>query len=189
MFHTMRFQLRVLEEKRDTLIASNKSIAESNLVLEPAYRTARQDLAQAHKAAQDEKREVESLRDKLNELSRQTSLDTTLALMQTATAEAEEESEKIAAQFLDKELPVESFISQFIAVRKTAHLRRVKTDKLSDYIRNQNSQPFASGGMSGAGPVRPAPPPPVLPYPMAGTGMPQPGASFPFSRPAYPPYQ
>jgi ESCRT-I complex subunit VPS37 len=180
----------VLENKRDTLIASNKSLAEYNLAREPAFRATRQALADAHKEAQDLRREVDAKREKLNELSRQTSLDTTLALMQTATAEADEESERIANQFLMNEIPVETFVSKFNASRKTAHLRRIKTEKLDEYIkkqqRQQQHQQYTGIPAESLGPVRPAPPPPSLPYPVAPVSMPQ--ANYPFSRPTYPPY-
>ena len=178
-------QIKVLENKRDTLIASNKSLAEFNLAREPAYRQARQALADAHKAAQDLRREVDSKRDKLNELSRQTSLDTTLALMQTATAEADEESERIANQFLSNEIPVDTFVSKFNASRKQAHLRRIKTEKLDEYMKKQQRQQYSGIPAEGLGPVRPAPPPPSLPYPVAAPAMPQPHSGYPFSRPAY----
>jgi len=173
-------RIKVLENTRDTLIASNKSLAEFNLSREPAYSEARQALMEAHTAALEVKKTVEDKREQLNELSRQTSLDTTLALIQTAAAEADEEGEAIANQFLENEIPVESFLSQFIAKRKTAHIRRIKTEKLIEYIRQQQRQ----GGH--VEPVRPAPPPPSsFQYPTANA-MPQPG-HLPFA--AYPPYQ
>lgn len=182
-------RIKVLENTRDTLIASNKSLAEFNLAREPAYREARQALSEAHKAALEVKKEVEEKREQLNELSRQTSLDTTLALIQTAAAEADEESEVIAQQFLSNEIPVDVFLTQFIAKRKSAHSRRVKTEKLIEYIRNQQRSHGGHLGMSPtSGPVRPAPLPPTstggFQYPSA-TGMPQP--HLPFA--AYPPYQ
>lgn len=174
-------RIKVLENTRDTLIASNKSLAEYNLAREPAYREARQALSEAHKMALEVKREVEAKKAKLNELSLQTSLDTTLALMQTSTAQADEESESIANKFLEKEIPVDSFLTQFIAKRKTAHSRRIKSEKLIEYIREQQR-------LTISGPMRPAPVPPRAPgsfqYPTA-MGMPQPG--LPFA--AYPPYQ
>ena len=164
-----RAQVKVLENRRDTLIASNKSLAEFNLSREPAYRQARQALADAHRAAQELRREVEAKREQLSALSRQTSLDTTLALLQMAAAEADEESERIANHFLSGQLPVEAFLSQFIASRKTAHLRRIKTEKLDEYVKRR---PSSEGAM------RPAPPPPQQPPPYP--------TSFPFSRPTYP---
>jgi ESCRT-I complex subunit VPS37 len=180
-------QIKALESEREMLIASNKSLAEYNLSKEPTYRQTRQMLLDAHKEALEQRREIDRKRDKLNELSRQTSLDTTLALMQTMSAEAEEESEKIAETFLSSEISLEVFLAEFLEKRKLSHLRRIKTEKMMEYIRSQNHQQNFNEQQQG--PVRPAPPPPTaggLPYPIAH-GMPQPqynnGQSFPFSRP------
>ena len=190
----MSIQIKGMECERDMLIASNKSLAEYNLSREPAYRSARQELIESHKAASELRKEVERKRDQLNEISRQTSLDTTLALLQTAAAEAEEDSDKIASQLLSGEISVDSFLSQFLAKRKTSHLRRIKTEKLMEHIRDQQRSGFISSAIDGsagsAGPIRPAPLPPtgsIPPYPMSGVQMPMPQpsvpGSFPFSRP------
>lgn len=170
------------------LIASNKSLAEFNLAREPTYRQTRQMLLDSHKEALELKKEVEKKRDILNEMTRQTSLETTLALMQTSAAEAEEESEEFAQKFLSNDLPLESFLSQFLEKRKLSHLRRIKTEKLMEYVRTQRNQGFNESG----GPIRPAPPPPGghPPYPLA-QAMPLPGYNdnqhFPFARPYGPP--
>ena len=135
-------RLKDLESERDMLIASNKSLAEFNLSREPTYSDARRRLVEAHKETVELKRQVESKRDRVNELSKQTSLDTTLALMQTAAAEAEEESEKIATQFLSSEISVDVFLAQFVPSRKTSHLRRVKTEKLMEQLSANNFEEF-----------------------------------------------
>lgn len=179
------FQIKALESEREMLIASNKSLAEYNLSREPAYRQMRQDLLDSHKDALALKQEVEKKRQKLDEVTRQTSLDTTLALIQTAAAEAEEESETFAQKFLSGELPLESFLTDFLEKRKVAHLRRIKTEKLMEFVRTQSR----GGYNQDASPVRPAPPPPSgnLPYPISHA-MPQPsygGPNFPFSQTPY----
>lgn len=184
-------RLKDLENERDMLIASNKSLAEFNLSREPAYNEARKQLVEAHKAAVELKRQVEGKRDRINELSKQTSLETTLALMQTAAAEAEEESEKIAGQFLSSEITVDAFLTQFLSSRKASHLRRIKTEKLMEYVRQQQRNAGQEANNS-IHPSRPAPPPPnsmpFTPYPVVQGGMPQVPGSFPFARSPYPPY-
>lgn len=56
------------------------------------------------------KDDLEKKKSKLRELSRQNSMDTTLALMQAAMAEAEEASDEVANQFLSKETSIEEFL-------------------------------------------------------------------------------
>ena len=135
-------RLKDLESERDMLIASNKSLAEFNFAREPTYSDARRRLVEAHKEAVELKRQVESKRDRLNELSKKTSLHTTLALMQAAAAEAEEESEKILTQFLLSKISIDVFLARFVHSRKTFHLRRVKTEKLMEQLSANNFETF-----------------------------------------------
>ncbi|CAM6002211.1 unnamed protein product [Sphagnum balticum] len=184
------------------IIASNKSIAEFNLSLEPSFRQARHALVAVHEEAKQLKDELESKKMKLNELSRQTSLDTTLALMQTAAAEAEEESENVASAFLAGDMGVDAFLKDFIEKKKLAHVRRIKTEKMMESIRNENRNSMSNVASANPSfqPLRPAPPPPNFPFspPNAAQGvqagfapyptwpppmMPQP--NYPFSRPSY----
>lgn len=68
--------------------------------------------------------------------------ETALALLQAAAAEMEEESEKIAMEFLDNTLDIEEFLQKFTDSRKIMHLRKVKADKLSELI--QRRPPMSS---------------------------------------------
>lgn len=166
----------------------------------------------AHKGLIELRSEVEKKRDEVIEVSRQASLDTTLALLETAAAESEEESDAIANQLLSSEVTVDAFLNQFLAKRKEAHLRRIKTDKLIEYVRDQsggrsgqnssssgqnssssgqNSSSSSHGSRYPMSPIRPAPAPPggSVPYPVGPMpGMPQPGYS-PYHRqpPSYGP--
>lgn len=157
-------------------------------------------LFDSHKEAVELKVEMEKKKEKLEELARQTSLDTTLALLQTAAAQAEEDSENTASQFLDGELSLEAFLNQFIEQKKLAHLRRIKAEKLMDFVRQNMMAPTMT---SNAAPIRPAPLPPypsnsssgyMPPYPLMPPVIPPSGyphenpsfdSSFPFSRPNY----
>jgi len=170
-------QVRNIEVEREMLMVSNKSLAEFNLSREPRLRQARQRLIESYQKASEDFREVESKKQTLDELSRQVSLDTTLAILQTSAAQTEEETESIAEKFLDGSIDVEAFLEDFLPKRKLAHLRRIKVDKLSELIyrtqHQQNSQnwtpiPVASGG--GVNPIYVSQPPVMPPaYPPYGT--------------------
>ena len=92
------------------MIAENKKIAEGNLSYESNYSFQKQALMKSLEECQQLKDELFKKKSKVCEFGRQNSLDTTLALMQAAMAEAEEESEKTAEAFLQSEIPVEQFI-------------------------------------------------------------------------------
>ena len=170
------------------LIASNKSLAEYNLSKEPNYNKGRSLLSDIFKEVNELREKVEKKKEKLDENSRQTSMDITLALLQTASAEAEEESESIASMFLSQEMNLNDFLIQFVGKKKLYHLRRIKSEKLMEYLRTQsNSQsldhspmpPFSSPPLSNL-------PYNLPPYPILGSSMPNPeSAKFPFIKPTY----
>jgi len=92
-------------------------------------------------------------------LGSRTSLDTTHALLLTAHAESEEQSDALSEAFLTGSLDLESFLSQYIPLKQTSHLRKLKSDKLAEMVHSQGSR----GSFSGA------------PYPTTTQMMPQPG--------------
>jgi ESCRT-I complex subunit VPS37 len=168
------------------LIATNKSLAEYNLSREPTYHQSRQQLIDGHNELKAIKEEVDKKKSRLSELSRQTSIDTTLALMQTSAAQAEEESEDIATAFLAQEMSFDSFIKDFIEKRKLSHLRRIKTEKMIECIRSEannrvNNNTNVNNNTSNMfQPLRPAPPPPSLPFAAASNpGMGSNSAPYP----------
>jgi len=93
-------------------------------------------LAQHYEKCLVLKSEAEALKTQLEALSNQKSLDTTLALLQTAAAQAEEDAEKCAEDFLSGTTSVEQFLSEFKAHRQLAHMRKIKSDKLYEMMRN-----------------------------------------------------
>jgi len=179
------------------LIASNKSLAEYNLAKEPVYNDARNLLSKAFTEVDELREKVEKKKDKLDENSRQTSMDITLALLQTASAEAEEESESVASMFLSQEINLNDFLFQFIEKKKLYHLRRIKSEKLMEYLRNNPSNqsmehppmpPLPSSSTTSSSPSSSSSVLPfnIPPYPILPSAMPNPeSAKFPFSRPIY----
>lgn len=103
-------KVKALEAEREKLIQNNKRLAESNLSFESTYSYSRQNLTESLQECQTLKDELDRKKSLLRQFGRQNSLDTTLALMQAATAEAEEASEEVANRFLRKDMPIEDFL-------------------------------------------------------------------------------
>lgn len=119
------------------------------------------------------------------------SLETALALLQTAASEIEEESDKTAKKFLDNEVELDDFLEDFLIKRKLMHMRLVKAEKLSkilqrdptlsnpNYINappvnvNTNYFPGLPGNLPTNSPPYPLAPG-VVPYPTGPVGMPMP---------------
>lgn len=112
------------------LMASVRSLAEFNLARQGDYESDRSSLLTFVGDSNKLKEEIQCKATKLLELSKKTSLESTLATVQVATTEAEEESENIAKSFLDNATDYDSFVNQYLEKRKLAHLRRIKADRL-----------------------------------------------------------
>lgn len=150
------------------LLASNKSLAEYNLTWEPKISSGKQKLVELYQIASQIERSLEE-----NETVGQgegITLETAIGLLQSATLQAEEDSEKLAEKFLDKSLDVDTFVDEFQQRRKMAHLRKVKADKMKELVAKQKQSIQQYGSSSH---IRPAPPPPsyvtqsssIRPYP------------------------
>ncbi|KFM81748.1 Vacuolar protein sorting-associated protein 37B, partial [Stegodyphus mimosarum] len=127
-------QVKKAESEREMLLASNKSLAEYNLSKEPVLNELRSKICEEAEELKSLKESVESKKQKLDDLTRQMSLDTTLALLQAAAAESEEESEAISENFLSGEIQVDAFLESYLNKRKLTHLRRVKAEKMAELL-------------------------------------------------------
>jgi len=159
-------QIRKWEGEKDTLMATNKSLAEFNLTFEPKLKAGKAALMELYEQARGVTDELETKRAQLESLYSRTSLDTTHALLQTAAMEADEESEKLAEQFLDGSLDVDAFMNQFEPLRCKAHMRKLKTEKMAELV--QQSNRGRTGYSSSA-----------VPYPTSPPQMPMPGMPMP----------
>lgn len=122
--------VKSLESEREMLMASVRSLAEFNLARQTEYENDRSKLLTLVSDSNKLKDEIQTKATKLLELSKKTSLKSTLAVVLEATTQAEEESEKIANSFLDNSIDYDTFVTQYCDKRKLAHLRRIKADRL-----------------------------------------------------------
>ncbi|XP_076364679.1 vacuolar protein sorting-associated protein 37B-like isoform X1 [Tachypleus tridentatus] len=127
-------QVKDIEAERETLLASNKSLAEFNLNQEPVLLEAREGLSKVYLEAMDLKNEMEENKQKYDETINQESLDTVLAILQASAAQSEEETEKLADELKRGDLLVEDFIEKFMEKRKVTHLLRVKAEKMAELL-------------------------------------------------------
>ncbi|XP_055611352.1 uncharacterized protein LOC129757964 [Uranotaenia lowii] len=176
--------VETLEAEKDSVLNNNRSRAEGNLEKEPQLielRSRVNDLSEQGKVlANAVKEKSEALKSKSNG----TNPDTVLALLQTAAAESEEESEQIVKQFLDNEISIDVYLDQFMTSRKTMHSRKLKAEKMTELVRNginqqRSMQPPLHGlpapGMAPYPPSSGFYPSSGVPYPIGPVSMPMPG--------------
>lgn len=180
--------LEELKVQKDSLFTENRNKAESNIEKEPQIIELKGKIAELN---EEGKQCCESVQEKLAQLKEKSggvSQETALALLQTAAAESEENSESTFNKFKDNEINVETFLEEFLPERKTMHLRKLKAEKMQELMRRQaqGAPNPAPRNMGGIGPAYsnipssgfyPAPRPPYggggVPYPM-GPMMPMP---------------
>ncbi|XP_034660686.1 vacuolar protein sorting-associated protein 37B [Drosophila subobscura] len=174
--------LLALKEQKNKIFEDNRSRAEENIEKEPQIIELRGKLSEL---SEEGRNCCSAVQEKLTELNKKTGgvgQETALALLQTAASESEEQTEEMVKKFNDNELNVEAFLEEFLASRRTMHLRRLKAEKMQDLIRKQRRS-TAPGHLPAYGNVPasgfyPSPGGSAMPYPPTG-GMPYPSAGGP----------
>lgn len=179
-----------LESEKDLMLCENRSLAENNLEKEPKVIELRSRVNDLSEEGRTLATSVRQKSDDLKAKAGSTNPDTVLALLQTAAAESEEESEQIVKQFLDNEITIDAYLDTFMTSRKTMHSRKLKAEKMAELVRNgatgASSQqqrpafgspypPAAAAPLAGSGFYPPAPNPGAVPYPLGPVVMPMPG--------------
>ncbi|NXK13085.1 VP37C protein, partial [Herpetotheres cachinnans] len=181
-------EVQELQLEREMALAANRSLAEQNLKFQAPLETGRTDLSKKYEELQKVAERCKEQKAKLEKFSAAMHPQTLLDLLQVESQKIEEESEKMAEKFLEGEVPLETFLEQFSVMRKLAHLRRVRVEKLQEILRKLEApqepgrdsqqqppphvpgptdppkpQPFPSGAPSFPLPYSPAPNMPVGP--------------------------
>ncbi|CAG9769986.1 unnamed protein product [Ceutorhynchus assimilis] len=182
--------LKELQEEKENIIAQNNSMAESNLSREPELVEGREKLKSLYDEIEKLTKVVNEKTTELRDKGGDISLETALALLQTAASEMEEESDKSAKKFLDSEAELDQFLEEFQIKRKLMHTRLVKADKLSKILQRGdaaigmglpsyiNAPPVSlNKGYFPGVPNLPVSPSAIgsVPYPVGPLNMPMPG--------------
>ncbi|KAL5017071.1 hypothetical protein ScPMuIL_006660 [Solemya velum] len=184
-------QVKTLGVDKEMLIASNKSLAEYNISQQPRFTELKNRLGTVYEEVNQLKTVLAKDIAKLDGDGDRQSLDTILAVLQTAAAEAEENSEILADDLFNKKVEVDSFVPDYIQIRKTAHTRKVQAEKMSELLQNGlrhevtplSNYNWNSNASSSPGHVPYPTGPAAAPYP---TAAPYPmGASFRMPEPPY----
>ncbi|XP_060765422.1 VPS37B subunit of ESCRT-I b [Neoarius graeffei] len=137
-------EMQEMQQTKEMTLASNRSLAEQNLSLQPSLEEQKIQLTKRYCCLQELYEAYQLRKCTLDHNSGKSSLDTLLALLQAEGAKIEEETENMADCFLDGNLSLDSFIETYRSKRKLAHLRRVKIDKLQEMVLKCFQVPQAS---------------------------------------------
>ncbi|XP_072934388.1 vacuolar protein sorting-associated protein 37B [Epargyreus clarus] len=171
-------QVKDWETEKDMIIARNRSLAELNLSMEPELEGLKAQVQEKSESGEQLCTRIQELLEEYKTKSAGISPDTTHALLQTAAAETEEQSENIAQDFLSGKIDVDKFLEDFESIRKKMHLRKFKAEKMGELLRSGNQGPYGNGFTKPYLPYPSYGPPqgvPNVPYPIGPLNMPMPG--------------
>uniref|UniRef100_A0A3B4TXB0 VPS37D subunit of ESCRT-I n=1 Tax=Seriola dumerili TaxID=41447 RepID=A0A3B4TXB0_SERDU len=120
-----------LQVDRETLMTSNRSLAEESLAQRPRLNNGKLQLAEKY-------RELSNLAtkcwEKQSQLARvqKNGLQTVQNLLQEEVARAEEHSEELLEKFMEGNVSLDEFLDSFQSSRKTYHIRRAQAEKMQE---------------------------------------------------------
>ncbi|KAK1158416.1 vacuolar protein sorting-associated protein 37D [Acipenser oxyrinchus oxyrinchus] len=143
-----------LQLERDTMLTTNRSLAEESLSLRPRLDNGKLQLAGKYQelellsaSCQEKQERVEAYLEKQSPQEAQN-------LLQVEMDRAEKESEELLSQFMEHSLPLEAFLESFQSSRKLCHIRRAQTEKLQEVTkRDRNLKKLQSGNLKHQEPV------------------------------------
>ncbi|MBN3304182.1 VP37D protein, partial [Amia calva] len=129
-----------LQVERETLLSTNRSLAEESLSMRPRLQNGKLQLADRYHTldklaatCRDKQDHVEAYLQKCSPQMAQT-------LLQDEVARAEEESEDLLEKFMEGGLSVERFLDSFQSSRKVCHIRRAQAEKIQELVRPEPSR-------------------------------------------------
>lgn len=122
--------MKKLEADKEELMRKNEEIARFNLSLQSTLEGSKDELLKKCERVSELKGEFANKSQKQKELSEVLSLVQIRTRLEIAAAQAEEESDAIADEFLSKSMTPEEFIQKFLEKRKLCHSRRAKEEKI-----------------------------------------------------------
>uniref|UniRef100_A0A8C0FGU5 VPS37C subunit of ESCRT-I n=1 Tax=Bubo bubo TaxID=30461 RepID=A0A8C0FGU5_BUBBB len=114
-------RVQELQLEREMALAANRSLAEQNLKFQAPLETGRTDLSNRYEELQKLAERCKEQKAKLGE--------------RLQTLHSFRWRHKMAEKFLEGEVPLETFLEEFSAMRKLSHLRRVRVEKLQEILR------------------------------------------------------
>uniref|UniRef100_A0A0B6ZEB2 VPS37 C-terminal domain-containing protein n=1 Tax=Arion vulgaris TaxID=1028688 RepID=A0A0B6ZEB2_9EUPU len=124
-------------QKRESLSSECVQLARTNLSKKPEIESLKQSVIEKNAELETLQAEFENHCERHMTLSDQYHPSHIQTNLKVAVMEADEESERVAEKFLEKELDIDEFMRSFMEKRTLCHLRRAKEEKLNQIIMSQ----------------------------------------------------
>ncbi|XP_047665535.1 vacuolar protein sorting-associated protein 37D isoform X2 [Tachysurus fulvidraco] len=141
----VRLSEKELHVERDTLLATNRSLAEESLAHRPRLQNGKLQLAAKYEELAKLAASYREKQSRLETHTQKRSPQTAQNLLQEEVAHVEEQSEELLKRFMEGQVPMEDFLDSFQSFRKTYHIRRAQVEKIQELKRperkpNQRSE-------------------------------------------------
>ncbi|CAL8398799.1 unnamed protein product [Boreogadus saida] len=124
-----------LQLQRESLLASNRGLAEESLARRPPLNTGKLQLAEKYRQLSDLTTVCREKRKQLETHGPRSSPQAAQTLLREEVAQAEEQSEELLERFMEGSVNLESFLESFQGSRKTYHVRRAQVEKVQELCR------------------------------------------------------
>ncbi|XP_024120154.1 vacuolar protein sorting-associated protein 37D [Oryzias melastigma] len=132
-----------LQVDRETLLTSNRSVAEESLARRPRLNNGKLQLAEKYRELSNLVTTCWEKQSQLDARGQKHSLQTAQNLLQEEVARAEEQSEELLEKFMEGNVSLDDFLDSFQSSRKTYHIRRAQVEKMQEATRTRK-QPCRS---------------------------------------------
>lgn len=121
-----------LQVDRETLLTSNRSLAEESLARRPRLNNGKLQLAEKYRDLSNLATTCWEKQSQLEARGQRRSLQTAQNLLQEEVARAEEHSEELLEKFMEGNVSLDTFLESFQSSRKTYHIRRAQAEKMQE---------------------------------------------------------
>ncbi|XP_071761332.2 vacuolar protein sorting-associated protein 37D [Centroberyx gerrardi] len=121
-----------LQVDRETLLTTNRSLAEESLARRPRLNNGKLQLAEKYRELSDLTTACWEKQSQLEAHVQKHSLQTAQNLLQEEVARAEEHSEELLEKFMEGNVTLDEFLDSFQSSRKAYHVRRAQVEKIQE---------------------------------------------------------
>ncbi|XP_034033575.1 vacuolar protein sorting-associated protein 37D [Thalassophryne amazonica] len=139
MDHIVRLsdKFQELQVDRETLLTSNRSLAEESLTRKPHLNNGKLQLAEKYQELSNLATTCWEKQSQLEAHIQKHSLQGALNLLREEMTRAEERSEELLEQFMEGTVSLDEFLDSFQSSRKTYHIRRAQAEKMQEVTKAQ----------------------------------------------------
>ncbi|KAM8834760.1 vacuolar protein sorting-associated protein 37D [Synchiropus picturatus] len=130
----MNEKFQELQVERESLLSSNRTLAEESLARRPRLSHGKVQLAEKYRELSCLASACSGKQSRMETGVQNRSLQTAHTLLQEEVTRAEEHSEELLEKFMEGHMSLDDFLDSFQSSRKTYHIRRAQAEKMQEAV-------------------------------------------------------